>query len=48
MFVTINSDIPYNPNYFTKNQIPEGLKDKGNYCVCWANSWVIKQGYYIV
>jgi peptidyl-prolyl cis-trans isomerase D len=49
MFVTINSDIPYNPNYFTKSQIPEGLKDKVTTASVGQIVGPIKeQGYYIV
>ena len=49
MFVTINSDIPYNPNYFTKSQIPEGLKDKITTASVGQIVGPIKeQGYYIV
>lgn len=28
MFVALNSDIPFNPQYFSANQLPSGIKDK--------------------
>ncbi len=28
MYVSLNSDLPFNPQYFSQNQLPAGIKDK--------------------